>query len=306
MNWSILLAIAILCDVGRDFLDNYITDVYYKKNKSVAQKLFLGICGTIVMTVVLIFSGLDFANLDYVQIGTLILSGIVSSIATVFYYRAIEIEDTTSVSIFFQFQPILYLIAGWLVLNEQISITQLFSFFIILSAPLLIVLTAKKRSRKVKLLAVALIFVYCLLDVGSNMILFATKYESISLFQKIAFFILGRSLGNIGIVVCSPKLLRRFKHVVKTSKGKVFRPLLIDYVLDLICETTYRIALATAPAVAIASVAGDACEPIIIFFVGIFLSVVWPNFGREKLNKRSILSHLAATLLVTAGIILLK
>ena len=61
-----------------------------------------------------------------------------------------------------------------------------------------------------------------------------------------------------------------------------------------------------APSVALASAASDSTTPIMIFFMGIVLTILWPNFGREKLNRKSVLVHLIATVLVVAGIILIQ
>ena len=77
MNWIAMVGIAIFCDAIRIFIDNYVTDVYYKKRGAVAQKLFYGTCYIVSMSIFLPFSGLDWGNLNFVTIGMLICAGIV-------------------------------------------------------------------------------------------------------------------------------------------------------------------------------------------------------------------------------------
>ena len=82
--------------------------------------------------------------------------------------------------------------------------------------------------------------------------------------------------------------------------------MLANFCIGTAKEFTYRAALATAPTVAMASVASDSSEPIVIFFMGLLLTLLWPKFGREKLDKKSIIVHLVATALVVTGIIILQ
>lgn len=306
MNWIVLILIAIFCDAIRVFIDNYLTDVYFKKRGAVSQKFFFGLSYLVTMSIFLPLSGLDFGNLNYATIGILVGAGIISAMAGIPYYRAIEIEDTTEISIFFQLMPIVYLVAGCMFLGEHISPLQLVSFLVIIAAPLVIIFTTKKRSRKVKFRAVFLICLYILMSVTANMILLTSESESLGIYQKIGFMLFGKGIGNTCIVLFSPRLHRRFKNVVKSSGIKIFRPLVTDFSVGLVCEFLYRAALSMAPAVALASAVGDASEPIIIFFMGILLTILWPNFGREKLDKKTVLIHLIATLLVVAGIVMLQ
>ena len=90
------------------------------------------------------------------------------------------------------------------------------------------------------------------------------------------------------------------------SKRKVVRPMLVNSILGVVADFTYRTALATAPAVALASAISDSSEPIVIFFMGIILTLIWPKFGREKLNKKTVLVHLIATILVVIGVAILQ
>ena len=55
-----------------------------------------------------------------------------------------------------------------------------------------------------------------------------------------------------------------------------------------------------------ASVASDAVEPIVIFFLGLLLTLIWPKFGREKMDRKTIIVHLVATILVVVGIVLMQ
>ena len=93
---------------------------------------------------------------------------------------------------------------------------------------------------------------------------------------------------------------------MKSIKNKVLVPLAASFSVGVIKSFAYRAALIAAPALALASAASDSIEPIVIFFMGLLLTLIWPKFGREKLQKKVILVHLVATILVVIGIVLMQ
>ena len=309
MSWLILVAIATLFDVFRIFTDNYISDVYFKGREVASQKLFSAYAKTIIGIVILIVVGFSFDQFNMPTILLLLLSGFLSSIAEVPYYLALGIEDSTNLGIFIQLAPILYLILGWTFLGETFSPLQLISIVVILMAPTLIVLTSRKRSRKVKLHAALLALLYVFISVISNVLFVrvnAGTMETLTLVEEIAIFTFGVGIMDFIIMSIIPKWHKRYYRVKKDSKNKVLAPLSASLIVGVIKSFAYRMALVLAPATALVSATSDAVEPIVIFFMGLVLTLIWPKFGREKLNKKTVSVHLIATAIVVAGIILMQ
>lgn len=306
MSWLIFVAAAVLFDSARIYADNYSSDVYFKGRGAVSQKLFftyaLGLVGVVLLAIT------DFNFAGFTVQGTLLflLSGFLSSIAGIPYYRALELDNSTNLGIFIQLAPILYLVLGWLFLGDTISPLQLVAFLIILSAPLLIFFTTGKRSRLIKLRAIACAFLYVLIAVIANLIFVKENSTDVNFVTEMALLFLGKSLGNFFILLVKPSWRRRFQSVVRSSKKKVFRPLLSSLAFSLVKDFAYRAALVLAPTAAIASAISDSSEPIVIFFMGILLTLLWPKLGREKLSRKSILVHLIATILVVIGVLLIR
>jgi uncharacterized membrane protein len=290
----------------RIFIDNYISDVYFKGKGAVAQKIFHGFCFTILGGIVLIASGFSFASFEPMVIFAFFLSGILAAVAGIPYVKALEIDNSTSYGIFMQIAPILYLILGWIFLGEQFTLLQLIAFVIVLSAPALIILSTGKRSRKFKIEAMFYAFVAVLISVIGNFIFVKGNSPDYNYMQEIGVVLLGKGIGNVIFVGGVKKWRKRFIAVYKKSHRRVLIPLICNCLSGFIKEIAYRGALVAAPAVAMASVAADASEPIVIFFMGIVLSLIWPKFGREKLNKKSVCVHLLATIIVVIGIILMQ
>lgn len=306
MNWLILVAIAVISDSLRIFIDNYTSDVYYKGRGAVSQKLFSGYALAIIGLIILIVTGFNFTAIDTLTAILFVVAGIIAGIAGIPYYRALELDDSTNIGIFTQLAPVLYLIFGWFLLDQSFSPLQLVAFFVILSAPFIIIATTRKRSRKVKLKAVFHAFLYVLIAVIGNVLFVKISTGEQNLITTISLELIGNGIANIFIVYLSPKLCRRYREVNRKSHYKVFRPLFANSIVRAVQQFTYMGALVTAPTVAIASVSSDSAEPIVIFFMGLLLTLIWPQFGREKLQKKTILVHLIATILVVIGIVLLQ
>lgn len=306
MNWLVVLAIAVVSDALRIFIDNYISDVYFKEKGAVSQKIVSGIVTPILGIIILIVTGFNFTEIPPVALTLLLMSGVLGSLAGIPYYKALEIDDSTNIGIFFQFSPILYLIIGWAIGDEQFSIIQLLACFIILAAPLLVVITAKKRSRKVRIKAALLAFISIIFYVASGETFIQGNVDGINIFSEIGLVLITKGLSDLLIIGSRRKLRRRLAKVVKSSRRKVLFPINISIVVRVIQEFSYRIGLIIAPSVAIASAASDAVEPAVIFFMGLLLTILWPKFGREKLQKKTVLVHFIATVLVVIGIVILR
>lgn len=306
MSWLLLVAVAVIFDSLRIFIDNYVSDVYFKGKHAAAQKLFFGYFFTIVAIIMLIIFGLDTSVVTLEVFALLFFAGCLSSIAGIPYYRALEIDDSTNVGIFIQLSPVLYLILGWFLLGETFSPTQLIAFSIVLSAPLLVVFTTRKRSRGIRLRAMLYALLYVIIDVMGNIIFVKETSLGINFINGLSLVLLGKGIGNFVIVYCIPKWHKRYNYVKKENKGRLFRPMLCNCLTTLVKDFSYRGALVAAPAVALASAASDSFEPLVIFFMGIILTLIWPKFGREKLDRKTVLVHLAATIIAVTGIILMQ
>ncbi|MBR3236338.1 EamA family transporter [Candidatus Saccharibacteria bacterium] len=306
MSWIVLVVLAVLSDSLRIFVDNYSADVYFKGKGAVSQKLFYGYVYVVAAFIIFAVTGFRITDVPAELLIPLAISGILAGIASIPYFRVLEIDDSTNLGIFVQLSPVLYLILGWFFLGETFSPLQLVAFFLILSASLMVVFTARKKSRKIRMRALLLSLLYVSISVVGNVIFVKVDNGTLDFVKEMGVVILAKGITDVMIVYLNPKWHKRFRKVAIASKFKVFRPLIANSFLNIAKEFTYRGALAAAPAVAIASVSSDSAEPIAIFFLGLILTLIWPKFGRESLDKKTVLVHLTATILIVVGIILMQ
>ena len=305
MNWLILVAATVILDSLRIFIDNYTSDTYFKSTGAVSQKLFYAYAYIAVAFLAIVFLWGELSNIPTVDIIILIISGIISSISGIFYYKVLEIDDSNNLAIFIQLAPILYLIYDWCTGAKFVPL-QLVAFVIILLAPFLVIFSSRKNARKTKIKAVILSFLYVLVAVIGNLFFVGVNSTDFNFGLVIAFIFLGKGLGNLIIIYSRPKLRRRYWAVFHKSHGKVLKPLILNSAIGFTKDFTYRASLVAAPTVALASVVSDSSEPIVVFLLGIVLTLIYPKFGREKLDRKNVLVHLVATIFVVIGIILIQ
>ncbi|MBR0134067.1 hypothetical protein IJM16_02270, partial [Candidatus Saccharibacteria bacterium] len=220
-------------------------------------------------------------------------------------YRALKHEETTTASIFLQVVPVIYLIGDFLVFGEKITAMQLLAFFIIISAPMVVIFSRRrKRMRKLEIGAALLLLAYSVLAATSGLITShaGAGYDFNNVF---AYFVIGRGIMDLIYYFCNPSWQKRYKYVHKHDFKRLYISLTAAQVIFLIAEFAGRYALIIGIP-ALVSVTSTALELIVVFVLGIILSIIVPVFGREKLSKHIIIAHLIATILAVTGIIILQ
>lgn len=306
MDWLLCIIIAVLANSAGIFVDNYISDYYFKGRGAASQKTFYRLIYIIFGIVCIIIGGINFSSVPPYMYLIFILSGIGTAIAGIFYYKALELTDSTDYGIFAQLSPIFYLLFGWLFLNQTIDAYQLIAFLIIIIAPFLIIMTTKKRSRNLRIKAALYVILNISIVALCSTIFVKYHTSELNFVTEIGFLLIGKGIGNTIIILSKPKWKKRYQFVVKSNKKRIYYPFLGTFALSIINEFTKNLAFVLAPSVALVSAINDSARPIVIFFMGLVFTMLWPRFGREKLKRRTILVHLIATILVVIGIYLIK
>lgn len=304
MIWILLCAIAAAVSVVAMFCDNFITDTLFKGKHAQGQKVFYG--PAYLITCLIMFFIFPLQSLSIETILILVAAGVITTLGAIFYYTAMSKDDTNNVTLFEQLSPLFYLVFGRFILGEHISVGQLVAFIIVLSAPILIVLTSRKRSKKAKLCTAG----FVALEVGISALghtLAAKVGGGLDPATFVFYIMLGKGIGDVveGLVVKSWR--QRFFHVMRKNSGsKFWLPMIADHILYVIYDGLYYTALIIAPTIAIVPAVIKSAKPLLVFLFGVVFSILWPNFGREKINKKSVSIRLVATGLAVAGVTLMQ
>lgn len=305
--WFTLVILASIIGALCTFSDNYIADVFFRGRLPQSQKVFLG--PAYILTAFAIILLFPIQPIPLTSIIILLLVGAVTSLSDIPYRIALSKDDTTNVSLLQQISPIFYLIFGRMFLDQEISGWQLLAFIIVIIAPLIIIFSSRGRNRENKAKTSGLILIKSLLGAlaGTLIVKFSQDFDIITV---LFYSTLGRGLFSVFAALLRKNWQHRFKNVVRQNHGvknlHFWFTLSMNHIFRVASSFIYYAALFLAPSVAVASVVAKTLDPIFVFSLGIVLSILWPNFGREKIQRRAILTHFTATTIAVIGIILMQ
>lgn len=302
MLWLILCLIAAAIWSFSAFIDNYQTDVIFKGKTPQGMKVLNGPVYILIAVAVGLVAKIAFPTIP--QMALLMLSGALNSIASLAYYQALEKEEATDAAIFYQLQPVLFLVIDFLLFGDTISFKQIVGFIAILLAPMVVIFSRKRaKSRNIALKAAALLVLYVFIATASAEIAVRSA-EKVDFKTVFVFYIFGRGCMDC-ILGFIPKYHKRHKYVIKHRPGAYIGTVVLNQILCSAADFLYRYGLFLGVA-ALGSAITNASELIMTFILGVILSLIWPNFGREKLQKRLIIAHIIAVAFCVAGIIIIQ
>ena len=303
MQWLLLSLVAALAWSFGSFIDNYLTDVVFSKKTPQSMKIANGI-SYIIVALVLLFVAPP-APIETWQALLLIASGVLASFSSIPYFMGLKNEEATGATIYYQLIPVIYLLVGWLVFREPISLRQIIGFVVIIIAPVIIIFSRKRpRSRRKEVVSALFLLLYVAFNATSGIL--STKVGGELPFTTVFFYLLiGRGFMDIFLFATNKSWQQRIKFILRRKRAQFLSLITINQVLTVVAEAASRMSLIAGVA-ALASVVANASQLILTFVLGIILTAIWPKFGREKLNRHVIIAHLLAVILCVSGIIILQ
>ncbi len=302
MHWIILCLIAAFGYSIAAFIDNYNTDIIFKSRKPQAIKVINGFHYLIIAAIVFIFIGIKESSLEIILLSA--LAGAIASIASIPYYLGLRKEESTTAAIYYQLIPVFCIFADVFLLGKTLTTLQVFGFCIILTAPFIMILARRRKSaRKFEIQASLFFLAYAALVSVSDIIFAKTEQQNTDQITMFFWFALGRAAFDIISAAIMPSWRKRIKQVRKDFPIKLF--VMTALTVGICSAADFLIMLSfTITNTSFATVVSNTSELIMTFMLGIILTVIWPNFGREKLNRHIVLSHLIAIVIVVVGVIL--
>lgn len=302
MQWIFFCLLTALFFSICAFIDNYLTDVIFKGKKPQAIKAIDAFLYLILAILIAAFFGLKETPTSLIILA--IVSGAITSFASLPYYLGLRDEEATTATIFFQITPVLCIISDFIILGHVITQQQIYGFILVLLAPIIITLARQhKKTRKLELRASLLLLAHSVLYAIGSIVYAKAQQDEPDAMTLYFWFILGRSLFDFAVTIFCPSLRQRTKQIMKATPVKFIVAAVATLAFAVAGDFLLRYSY-TLTTTSLATVLSNASELIITFILGIVLTLIWPKFGREKLDRHIVISHLVAVILVVIGIIL--
>lgn len=306
MSWVVLCLIVAFLFAICAFFDNYITDVIFKDKLPQSVKAYNCFFYPVVAILIALIFGVESMPLQTALI--VFASGIIHSISSIPYFLALRDEETTTAATYYQLQPVLCFFADIFILGKVITYQQINALIIIIMAPIVIAIAERgkgKRSRKKHLRGGLYLILYVLIASLSTVMFARASDGSADSMSLLFWYILGRAFFDTVGTLAHKTWRNRAKEVFRSNRAKVLGVYLASAITYTVGDFLLRYTLSLTNS-SFATAITNATELILTFILGIILTLIWPKFGREKLDKRNIAAHLVAVIMVIASIIMIQ
>ena len=258
------------------------------------------VSGLLLLPVFLFFTNFNI-EINLISLLYIFLAVITSTIAIVFYYLAIEKNDTSLVIAIFQIIPVFVYILGFIFLNEKLTVNQVVGGIIILFSSIFITfnfekLTFSKEKKKALFLMLGSSILYAAEHVLFKLALLKTDFNVVNVWFNIILVVVG------GMLLILKNFRTSFLNLVKTNGKKVFGLNLFNEVWYQIGNVSVNYAITLSP-VAIVSIIGSGTQPIFVFLIGIIGFVLFPKIFDEAV-KEDLFQKIICILFGVAGLII--
>ncbi len=230
--------------------------------------------------------------------GIIIITGIITIFSIYVYFKALSIQETSMVILFFQLSPIFTLILSMIFLNEIITLKQYLGFGLILGGTSILALPNKKTNWTIPK-GFWLILVYDLMFALISIILKYSTYES-SFSQIIFYESFGMGMGGLIMYLLVPTVRKAFNK----SRKKLFKyalPIIVvNEIVFIIAKSLGYYAFVIGPVTLVSVIAN-----VHVFFGLLFgygLTMIMPKFFHEDISTEKMALKIGAAIFMFIGL----
>ena len=245
-------------------------------------------------------------NFDVSSILILLFNSALYTIANIFWFKALNRDNTTIVVIMLQLIPVFTLLLSPLILqNQHINILQLIGGLLItLAAIILPYEPTRKKFNKKKLLTLAIMtFVssgYALWSIIERYVNQNHDFNQTILWSNITLLFVG-----IFIFIFIKSYRNSFSKLFRTNKAKVISLNLINEILNSFGDVLSTLA-GTLASVALVSFITQGIQPFIVMLMGLFITKLFPKIEKERITKADIIKRTITIIMCLIGLALIE
>lgn len=277
-----------------NYIDKFLLEKY--EINPILLAIYTGVISFFVAILLIIFVGFPIVD---VQSSVLItLSGVLTALYILPYFKALSTDETSRVVPLFQFVPVMVIILSFIFLGETFSMKQYLGAILIIVAGFLF--TVEKFELGIFKLRSA--FWFMLLSsflFALSIVLYKFGVKEISFWHTLIFECLGIILGALSILFYPGNYVLVSKEI-KKYKPKVFIFISINESFYLLARYTSYFALSLIPASLVSVMGGF--QPLFVLIFGIILSIWFPHILKEVIDKKTVGIKLVGIILIFLGL----
>ena len=303
MSWFLIALVTPIAHAAVNHIDKYLLSKYLKNGQVGSLVLFSALFAFVALPFITWIDPTVFA-VSLQDMALLMINGLLLVVAYIFYFYALDADETSIVAPMFQLVPIFGFILGYVVLGEYLTKNQIAGSIIVICGAVLLSLnfTASRISikRTVLLYMIASSLLYAI-----NGVLFKFIAEDVQRFWPSLFWdFMGKGVFGIVIFLTITSYRVQFLKVLKENRLSILGLNSFNELLAIIGEGAGVFAILLAP-VALVQVVGG-FQPFFVLLFGIALTLLFPRISQESLAKKDLFQKCAGIFAIILGTIIIS
>jgi drug/metabolite transporter (DMT)-like permease len=285
MSWFFIALWAPFLLACANHNDKFLLSGYLKK-KSIGSIVIFSSLFSGVAIPILLFIQPDAYEVSLVQGSTLVATGVLSVFAAVCYLYALDIDEASFVTPFYQTVPIFAYFLGYFILGETITLAQGVGSSVIIVGAIALSFEFGQRGMRFKRNVVALMLAASFLS-AINGVIFKLIALDKGFWISLFWGFVGQVLAGLTFLVCVPSYRRDFLGLFEQQKVAVVGLIALSRTLFSVSEAVTLYATLLAPVALVLLV--NSFQPVFVLTLGIVLTLFLPRVTKESLGRMKIL-----------------
>jgi drug/metabolite transporter (DMT)-like permease len=285
MNWFFIALCAPFLLACANHNDKFLLSRYLKEKNIgsivVFSSLFSGVAIPIVS-----FIQPDVYDVSLLQGSAVVATGMFSVLAVICYLYALDLDEASFVTPFYQTVPIVAYFLGYFVLGETITLAQGLASFVVIVGALALSFEFGRRGMRFKRNVVALMLAASFLS-AINGVIFKLIAVDRGFWVSLFWGFVGQVMAGLTFLVCVPSYRRDFLGLFKQQKVAVVGLIALSRILFSVSEAVTLYATLLAPVALVLLV--NSFQPLFVFTFGIVLTLFLPRVAKESLGRMKML-----------------
>jgi drug/metabolite transporter (DMT)-like permease len=290
-------------------LDKYLVERFFKESNVAVLLVFTALAGVLLLPFIW-YCEPSVMGPSAGSIALIIFAGILYMTAMLLYLRALQSEEASVVSPFFQAGPLFGYVLAYLVLGETLTRQQMAGGAMIITGALIVSLRfapslpspasggGEGRGFKARL---AVLMLACGFIMALASLIFKVFAIKVEFWTTTFWMFVGEGIFGLGLLMI-PAFRRQFMALVRANTAALLSINASNELFNLGGGLGNRYALLFAPLSIVQAIGST--TTLFVFAFGVLLSVFFPRLGRENLSGRELAQKAVAAIIVAAGVTL--
>ena len=301
MDWLLIAILAPLLWAITNFIDKFLISKYFKSGVGTLI-IYSAMIGLPIAFLIAIFKP-DVLYLNFTTAILIILNSFLYILYLFPYFKALNKADASIVVPIFQTIPVFSFFLAFFVLGEVLSKIQIIGSILIVSSAIGISINLENKKISLKgdilLLQLAASFIVALNYLFFKFFAINLNFWTVSFWQYLGFFIFGLIL-----LIFIKSYRKDFFLSFRVNSKKILGLNGLNEILNIVATIIFTFATLLAPITLVFVINGF--QPLFVFLIGIFLTLVSPVLIKENLEKRIIIQKIFFIVLMLLGAYLLN